>query len=340
MESVNLYLFSKYRPHVMGMAIIMIMLYHVKMDEDSFPLLASFKANLDLGVDMFLLVSGIGLWYSFTKNPSVLVFYSRRLLRIMPAWLIVASVYYIYMYEARGLYSSNVWELLGNISFNLCFWRDCIGMYWFIPAIMVMYFLAPWYMKLMNEYGSRKVFYIIVPILLLFNFLFPILLSHVCLGGLVVFAYRLPIFFIGLHIGQLVKSKTILKRKSVSWALVILVVSLAVNIIVDYYQLNAGYLHVFLYIPMSLSSILCLVFLFEKLNESRCCYFLPVLSFLGGISLELYLLHENIVYFHLGALPFHINGYWPSAIISIILAVILGWLFHAIIQFLLIKIWR
>ena len=47
-------------------------------------------------VDAFLILSGIGLYYSFKKNDNVLQFYIRRLIKLLPAYCILAIPYWIY----------------------------------------------------------------------------------------------------------------------------------------------------------------------------------------------------------------------------------------------------
>ena len=84
---------SKYRGELMGLAMLFVMLFHVGMDRQSMMYAVHRCGNV--GVDMFLFLSGIGLWHAWTKNPSFRRFYWRRYVRIYPAWLIVACAYYI-----------------------------------------------------------------------------------------------------------------------------------------------------------------------------------------------------------------------------------------------------
>ena len=90
----------------------------------------------NIGVDMFLFLSGIGLWYSWTKQPSLKHFFKRRYLRIYPAWLIMALLFYIpnYLNVAGGGYSPNIGHLVANILFNWSFWRIDDLTFWFIPG--------------------------------------------------------------------------------------------------------------------------------------------------------------------------------------------------------------
>lgn len=71
---------SRYRGELMGAAIIFIVLFHAPLARaDAF---FGLRRCGNIGVDMFLFLSGIGLWYSWVKTPSFKQFYKRRLLRI------------------------------------------------------------------------------------------------------------------------------------------------------------------------------------------------------------------------------------------------------------------
>ena len=91
---------------------------------------------------MFLFLSGIGLWFSWVKNPSIWQFYKRRLLRIYPAWLVMAALYYLPRFDwQQGDYI----DLIGDISINWDFWLNDELTFWYIPAIMMLYLWAPPY---------------------------------------------------------------------------------------------------------------------------------------------------------------------------------------------------
>ena len=84
---------SRYRGELMGAAILFIILFHVPLARSD--MFFGLRRCGNIGVDMFLFLSGIGLWYSWVKNPSVSHFYKRRLLRIFPTWLVISSIYYL-----------------------------------------------------------------------------------------------------------------------------------------------------------------------------------------------------------------------------------------------------
>ena len=95
------------------MAMLFVILFHVGLPRwsDFYGL----RRMGNLGVDMFLFLSGVGLWFSWAKTTlsrtgslptregggrgfffhNWFSFYMRRLKRIYPVWLIIACLYYI-----------------------------------------------------------------------------------------------------------------------------------------------------------------------------------------------------------------------------------------------------
>ena len=106
---------SRYRGELMGAAMLFIILFHVGLSRGD-PFYGLRRCG-NVGVDMFLFLSGIGLWFSWIKHPSVSHFFKRRYLRIYPAWLIMASLYYIPRFDG------NSWvDLILDITINWDFW--------------------------------------------------------------------------------------------------------------------------------------------------------------------------------------------------------------------------
>lgn len=63
---------SRFRTQIMGAATIGVILCHAVLWDNELPLLIAKVLSLgNLGVDIFLLVSGMGIFYSLKKNYSV-----------------------------------------------------------------------------------------------------------------------------------------------------------------------------------------------------------------------------------------------------------------------------
>ena len=83
-----------------------------------------------------------------------------------------------------------------------------------------------------------------------------------------------------------------------------------------------------IYIPLTITLILLLVDLFRCMPQ----WSHHVLTFLGGLSLEIYLIHDHFVMLYLT--PYHL-GYWPTMLLTTILTLPLAWGLQQIIKRLL-----
>ena len=120
-KDIELANISRYRGELMGAAMLFVILFHVGLPrEDTF---FGLRRMGNIGVDIFLFLSGMGLWFSWTKHPSLSHFFTRRFLRIYPTWLLLASLYYIPDYLELSFvqhsgHSVSIIDLIGDISIN------------------------------------------------------------------------------------------------------------------------------------------------------------------------------------------------------------------------------
>lgn len=120
---------SSYRSYLMGIAIVWIMIHHAQFfGLCSFGFLGFFARIGSCGVDIFLFVSAFGLYYSLSKGRSLKAFYIRRLLRIVPIFLMVIIL--LRLRSPLDLLSIKCWysSLMSN---------------WYIPFILLMYVVSP-----------------------------------------------------------------------------------------------------------------------------------------------------------------------------------------------------
>ena len=140
---------SRFRAEQMGAAMLFVILFHVALDRGD-PFYGLRRCG-NVGVDIFLFLSGVGLWFSWVKTPDVRRFYRRRLLRIVPTWLVVATAFYLPDYLGARRFSRSIVDLIGDITINWDFWLHDELTFWYVPAIMALYLVAPWYMRLVQN---------------------------------------------------------------------------------------------------------------------------------------------------------------------------------------------
>ena len=142
-------LFSKRRTEWMGIAILMVVLYHLQCRLSLAPYTNVFKYWL-FGVDIFIFLSGYGLCYSYEKN-TIHRFYKNRLFRILPLYFV--QIILIQIINICTLHEFSLIDFIGEIS-TLSFWGLGSGyINWFVAAILFLYILFPLFYLMVRKYG-------------------------------------------------------------------------------------------------------------------------------------------------------------------------------------------
>ena len=295
-KDIELANISRFRGELMGAAMLFIILFHVGLPrEDAF---YGLRRMGNVGVDMFLFLSGIGLWFSWMKNPDTKRFFIRRYLRIYPAWLIIACLFYIPRFQGGDTWA---WvNLFGEISINWGFWLHDELNFWYIPATMMLYLFAPGYMELIKRHPIyRWLPVVMVMWCILVEYVTPI---HQAVGHLEIFWSRVPIFFIGINMGEMVRRKDTLDGASI-WMIWL----------------------------MFLMTLLSSIFLLNRIFRRTPKWVNKAFMFVGALSLECYLIHIHFVLDYIE--KWHWT-YWPTFLTCVaitlpaawVLAKLVGWI--------------
>ncbi|MBQ8701282.1 MAG: acyltransferase [Prevotella sp.] len=338
---MNYALLSKYRGELMGAAMLFVILFHVWLPKSH--MFYSLHKCGNVGVDMFLFLSGIGLWFSWTKdskpstlNSKLLSFYRRRLLRIYPAWLIIAALYYIpnYLNAPNGGYSPDIPNLIANIAVGWSFWRIDDLTFWFVPAIMMLYVFAPFYMMLIQKNEQWRWLPVVFLVwMVMVQYMPPV---HAAVGHVEIFWSRIPIFLLGINCGELVRTaKCDDNLKAGTLILLLITFAMSLAMCMELEQHWRGRFPLFLermvYIPLSVSAMLLLCQLFLRAPH----WILRGLAFVGTVSLELYLIHIEFVYKKIT--QYHL-GYCLNFLITFGVGLLLAWILHKVVSKITSKI--
>ena len=316
---------SRFRAEQMGAAMLFVILFHVALDRGD-PFYGLRRCG-NVGVDIFLFLSGVGLWFSWVKTPDVLRFYRRRLLRIVPTWIVVATAFYMPDYLGARRFSRSLVDLRGDITINWDFWLHDELTFWYVPAIMALYLVAPWYMRLVQ---SRPV-YRWLPLLMVIwcvmvQWVLPI---HHAVGHIEIFWSRVPIFFIGINFGEMVRMRRQLPGEAVWLLLITFLMTFGTCLYLE--QVRHGHFPLFvermLYIPFTVCTVLVMNRIFRRMPQWVNSSF----RFVGALSLEAYLIHIHFVLVYVQ--PYHL-GYWLTFLVTVAITLPIAWLLQRLIGLL------
>ena len=319
---MKLSLLSKYRAQLMGVAILLVSLFHCSVEHasEAFDLICF---SGDMGVDIFFWVSGIGMYYAYQKNPTWKEFYIKRILRIIPAWCIVNLIVLFSTYTISNMDWVEFFKYMTGISF----WLDGNLYFWYVPAIFCFYLLTPLFMKCYKENKKKAYFGI--------GIIWVLLIGIVVImrkANYFIFLLRWPLFFLGVLFGEWSFKQVECKKKNILTCGIVFAVFftlleiLKINLERPFVRYEYKYI---LYIFLSISLCILVAYFMDRGK-----YEFPILKFLGSITLEIYLLHEFLlrkITEHIGYVPFDSLGILFN-ILVFIGTVLIAWMFHKILD--------
>lgn len=330
-ELVNI---SRFRGEHMGMAMLIIILFHVSLPRtDDF---YGLRRMGNLGVDIFLFLSGVGLWFSWIKvrvnDPDRGLFsqwrdfYKRRLLRVYPTWIIISCLFYIPRFMKHATHSAADWvDLFGDVLINWDFWLNDELTFWYIPATMMLYIFAPPYMELIRKHPIYQ-WLVVVMVMwcVLVQYVIPI---HQTVGHIEIFWSRVPIFFLGLNMGEMVRQKKSLDGQSIwmIWIMFFMTLGTSMWLEQEIHGRFPLFLERMLYIPLTVTTII----LFNRLFRRTPAWFNKCFAWVGALSLEAYLIHAEFV---LRPVEQYHLGYWPTFFITVAITMPLAFLLNRLVE--------
>ena len=323
---------SKYRSELMGFAIIIVMLFHVPLSRlDPF---FGLRRMGNLGVDIFFFLSGIGLWYSWAKQQDWRRFYLNRALRIYPAWLIVAGYFYISRFH--GTTTASYVDLAGDIIVNWDFWLHDELTFWYVPATMMLYLFAPPYMELVRRHPIYR-WLVVLPLMwcIIVQYVAPV---HQAVCHVGIFWSRVPVFFLGINFAEAVRQKREIDKQA--WWMIIGLFALSLWACIWLEQMRHGrfplYTERMLYIVLAITTILIMSKVFDWLCGSKAgTYVNKWFAWVGGISLEIYLVHVQFV---LNPLQQYRLGYWPTFFATLAISLPVAWIISKVCSVVINKL--
>lgn len=278
----------------------------------------------NLGVDLFLFLSGMGMWYSLSNfSISGIRWYCDRYKKLFIPYLVpLLSLEFVQFIFGKQL-EHGIWNwLFGITSLRFYVSHDAA---WFIAALIPLYLFAPIFYKLIKRFRwNASILLIILHYAILF---IPLefsseLANNVC-SNIQFVAVRAICFVLGMALGKYIKEE---KTISILWLLVLTVVGVSTvavtrHLVYGYFYFTLPLLYLFIYFIKHCNT-----------------YIGRFTRFMGTISLESYIINGTLpkllisLFVWLG-LP-AVHNLFPY-LLSCILGILLGSVFHRISKIIL-----
>lgn len=278
---------SKYRNSWLGAAMIWIVLYHTEL-KSGIKLLDFIKQIGYGGVDICLFASGLGCWYSLDKDNDPFRFLKRRISRLAPDWLAFILLWLIFKAFTEGI---SFQMALGNITALQYFADSGSAFNWYISALLLMYLLAPYFKKVIDEAGPRKIIAVIAALTIC---TIPFWKAQ----SLIIIVTRIPIFFMGMVLGRLCKEDREIGKTQIAAVLSLMMIgfmglAFCAKFFSNYMWAAGLYWYPFILITPGL--VILTVWCVDRIRRINCLTWLDkYLSFIGKYSFEIYLVHSAI----------------------------------------------
>lgn len=272
-------LLSAYRSELMGVAMLWVMLFHAYEFHFGVFALDAVKQLGFGGVDLFILLSGLGLYGSIVRRKeSFPRYFLRRCQRVLPGYWLVVGLYSLWLrVQGRISLTTGLWSLS-----TLHYWFRIPGSFnWYVPALLALYALAPFWVRLLERSRHKGLL-----TLLVFPFAYGVYRVSIPLGLNYTsdFLDRMPTFALGLLAGAyLLEKQPLNRRHALAWG-----AGAALGLTVAWLRLHGK-----LYIStcyMFAACVMPLCLLLARLLSLRKGPW-KFLRFLGSRSLEIYLLN-------------------------------------------------
>ena len=271
----------------MGIAILEVLIAH-SFDWLNFPDKFSHLASKMVFTQGFLLLSGLGLYYSYSKNQDIIRFYLRRIQRMWFPYMIMATPFILlisYMREDITPIKTIGW--ITSIGYFFPGETQYCNM-WYIAMSILCYLLFPFVYYFM--FHTQKYTYLKSSLVILISIFIPLYIYSYHRDYYNLVALAIPkscMFFLGILIGYLSK-----KNYPISF-LKVLSITIPFFIIMYLIKNENKFINEYYCIAEKLLLIPIICYIANKIKFEKFSIY-KVLSWFGKYTLELYVLHLMI----------------------------------------------
>lgn len=318
----------KWRTELMGIAIVWVAMFH------SFLVWpepwAILKNTGYAGVDIFLLLSGVGMYHSLSKCNDIGNFYKKRAMRILPSYLPFILLWFVWRAKSELMNPIDILKMVFGNLFMTGYFKDVhLQFNWYVQIICWLYLLSPVLYQLIIR--CKNSFQKVGIVLIGFGMGIPYLYDIDHLMGV----SRIPIFLIGMiwaHENHTRKAEEVAPAKKSLLRIGVIVLSLVgIMLFLWYYKRDVNMLwlyglwwYPFILITPGLCYVLSMIMdFFAKFKVLK--FLLVPFKYIGLASFEIYLVHIDIFKWIMNVGTGVTNLHWWGIIASVC---VLGILYH------------
>lgn len=224
------------------------------------------------GIYLFSFISGMGIFFSCSKEESYIIYIKRRLLRILPYGLPIIIVSALKHHVPLKIMLVDCLGLSIFISPNLT--------NWFTSFIIVAYVISPLYYQLFKKKP------------LIVTTISSALITAICmLVNNETFSYIyicFTVYFIGFYFGRLIYNKH--EPKFLNIVMIFMMVMGWVLMYYCYHHFGNDVTHVYPMILITPGTLLIIAFILDKITV-----FNRLLDFIGSYTYVFYLIHMEVI---------------------------------------------
>lgn len=250
---------SKYRQELMGLAILGVLFSHIVSlgQVTGYIVTFPFKVFENLVFTQgFLLLSGFGLYYSWTKEHSVRHYFKKRIGRLMIPFWIMSVPFYMYV---CAILNNDYGKFIENI-LTAYFWLHGNNGMWYISITVLLYILFPLLYKVIFSKPNPKA----VTVRALFVFILMEAINgliYVCAPSyynmVSIGITQAPIFVIGMLFGYYSSHKYMVSWRTMMWLILVLVVLVGIKRISPFF-------HAPMILTLRIVTIILVCYIFNK----------------------------------------------------------------------------
>ena len=283
---------STYRGELFGASNLSVVLYHyfaiflnTEAPNTVIRILTKFynSAVGSVGVDIFIILSGFGLYYSLSRREKLSAFYRKRVYRVVLPYLVCGLVYWIIM--DFFFFHETFAKFLLDYTL-ITFWISEASTFWYISFICLLYILSPFVFWLVND-RRRYLFALICAFsmtILCYRFAYGVF------DNIEMALQRVPYFLIGMWLGRRSEEMGDKESDVPLWVICVILFAPIAKLIVGRMDFPLGrsfygYYGIFLMFAYVM---------LRKAVPAKWGKLFSLFSLLGKYSLEIYIAHTMV----------------------------------------------